>query len=277
MKPTGIDNVGNTCYLNSALQVLFFSPQLTNIILFFKDRFDNGKDSVAKSYITVVEQLYSGKKPQVADLMHNFLKEYKYFENMRMQHDSHETTMCILDSLFESLKGNKDANFISTIFDSVFENVVRCKDCGHKVVNKETARNICINRNAESVQDGVNATFNEEKMDDYKCDMCSEKDCYRKKSHSKHSYIVIITINMYDNYGRKAKTTMNIDNTIEINDKKYNLYASVCHHGSANNGHYTASVKSDDIWYIIDDETVYEVKDSKNLHLKNAYTLFYKA
>lgn len=276
MKPTGIDNVGNTCYLNSALQVLFFSPQLTNIIMFFKDRFDNGKDCVTKSYISIVEQLYSGKKPQVADLMHNFLKEYKYFENMRMQHDSHETTMCILDSLYESLKGSKD-NFISTIFDSVFENVVRCKDCSHKVVNKETARNICINSNAESVQEGVNATFNEEKMDDYKCDMCSEKDCYKKKTHSKHSYIVIITINMYDNHGRKAKTTMNIDNTIEINDKKYTLYASVCHHGSANNGHYTASVKSDDIWYIIDDETVYEVKDTKNLHLKNAYTLFYKA
>lgn len=274
MKPTGIDNVGNTCYLNSALQVLFFSPQLTNIIMFFKDRFDNGKDSVAKSYITVVEQLYSGKKPQVADLMHNFLKEYKYFENMRMQHDSHETTMCILDSLYESLKG-KD-NFISTIFDSVFENIVQCKDCGHKVVNKETARNICINSNAETVQEGIDATFTEEKMDDYKCDMCSEKDCYRKKIHSKHSYIVMITINMYDNYGRKSKTTMNIDNTIVINDKKYTLYASVCHHGSADNGHYTASVKSDNIWYIIDDETVYEVKDQQNLHLKNAYTLFYK-
>ena len=274
MKPTGIDNVGNTCYLNSALQVLFFSPQLTNIIMFFKDRFDNGKDCVTKSYISIVEQLYSGKKPQVADLMHNFLKEYKYFENMRMQHDSHETTMCILDSLYESLKGSKD-NFISTIFDSVFENVVRCKDCGHKVVNKETARNICINSNAETVQEGIDATFAEEKMDDYKCDMCSEKDCYRKKTHTKHSYIVIITINMYDNYGRKAKTTMNIDNSIEINDKKYTLYASVCHHGSADNGHYTASVKSDNNWYIIDDETVYEVKD-QNLHLRNAYTLFYK-
>lgn len=275
MKPTGIDNVGNTCYLNSALQVLFFSPQLTNIIMFFKDRFDNGKDCVTKSYISIVEQLYSGKRPQVADLMHNFLKEYKYFENMRMQHDSHETTMCILDSLYESLKGSKD-NFISTIFDSVFQNVVRCKDCGHKVINKETARNICINSNAESVQEGIDATFTEEKMDDYKCDMCSEKDCYRKKTHSKHSYIVIITINMYDNYGRKAKTTMNIDNSIEINDKKYSLYASVCHHGSADNGHYTASVKSDNIWYIIDDETVYEVKDQQNLHLRNAYTLFYK-
>lgn len=276
MKPTGIDNVGNTCYLNSALQVLFFSPQLTNIILFFKDRFDNGKDSVAKSYITIVEQLYSGKKPQVADLIHNFLKEFKYFENMRMQHDSHETTMCILDSLYESLKGNKDDNFISTIFDSVFENVVQCKDCRHKVVNKETARNICINSNAVTVQEGIDATFTEEKMDDYKCDMCSEKDCYRKKTHSKHSYIVIITINMYDNYGRKAKTTMNIDNTIKINDKKYTLYASVCHHGRADNGHYTASVKSDNIWYIIDDETVHEVKEQQNLHLKNAYTLFYK-
>jgi ubiquitin C-terminal hydrolase len=243
--------------------------------MFFKDRFDNGKDSVAKSYISVVEELHSGKKPQVAELMHNFIKEFKYFENMRMQHDSHETTMCILDSLYESLKGNK-ANFISTIFDSVFENVVQCKDCGHKVVNKETARNICINSNAESIQEGVNATFNEEKMDDYKCDMCSEKDCYRKKTHYRHSYIVMITINMYDNHGRKAKTTMNMDNIIEINGKKYTMYASVCHHGSADNGHYTASVKSDNIWYIIDDETVYEVKDQQNLHLKNAYTLFYK-
>lgn len=272
MKPTGIDNVGNTCYLNSALQVLFFSPQLTNVIMFFKDRFHSDNECVTRAYVDIVGDLYSEITPQVANLMSSFLKEYKYFQNMRMQHDSQETVMCILDSLSETVK--KEYDFISVIFDSKFENVIQCRNCNHKVSSNETARNICIKSSAECVQEGIDETFAEEKMDDYKCDLCAEKACYRKRLGHKPSYIVMVVINMYDNYGQKVKTTMNIDEQIRVNNRMYNLYACICHHGRADNGHYTASVKSENVWYVIDDETVHVAKDK--LHLRNAYTLFYK-
>lgn len=276
MIPTGIYNVGNTCYLNCALQVLFFTPQLTNIILFFKDNFvDDTDNNVASSFIEIIHNLYKCKRPKVNSLMEHFLIEFKYFQNMKKQHDSHETIMCILDSISDSMK--KENKFIEDIFDTVVVNRIQCKGCDHEVVNDETIRNLCISSTCESVQDGISNFFKEEKMDDYKCDVCKETCCYQQRTHKKHGYISMININMYDNYGEKVKCIMSIDQEIFISGKRYDLYACVCHHGSANNGHYTASVKSDNEWYIIDDESVHKVEaNKKNLCLKNAYTLFYK-
>ena len=80
---------------------------------------------------------------------------------------------------------------------------------------------------------------------------------------------------MYDIYGRKKRHNIDIDDKIEIDGKEYGLYATLCHHGSSNFGHYTANCISRGVRYFIDDETVTETESEKKFKY-NAYTLLYR-
>lgn len=58
-------------------------------------------------------------------------------------------------------------------------------------------------------------------------------------------------------------------------ERSYKLFGVVEHHGKVlSSGHYTASVKRDDIWYHVDDTTITTTSLSAVLR-KQAYLLFY--
>jgi ubiquitin C-terminal hydrolase len=60
---------------------------------------------------------------------------------------------------------------------------------------------------------------------------------------------------------------------------EYSLYASCCHTGSLNSGHYFAIINYNDNWYKIDDNNVYLLNDILSVYKllnKYSYILFYK-
>ncbi|KAI4883540.1 hypothetical protein NFI96_032196 [Prochilodus magdalenae] len=104
---TGIKNIGNSCYMNAALQALSNCPPLTQ---FFLDcsglvRTDK-KPALCKSYQKLISELWHKKRPSYVvptSLFHGIKLVNPMFRGYAQQ-DTQEFLRCLMDQLHEELK-----------------------------------------------------------------------------------------------------------------------------------------------------------------------------
>lgn len=281
--PVGIKNVGFTCYMNSCIQVLYHTPHLTKIFNFLKHEINNKGSSFMISYLNVIQGLdpTTGTKSLKLDILSVFMKQfitqYPYFESIQKQHDAHETLLCIIDKLHDDYKEVQTINHVSKIFDINIDETIHCKKCTHKATNHQCIRNINLYNFDNDIQSSINCLFKcSEYLDEYKCDHCSEKNTTLKVTTLKNTgQVLIVNLNLYDVYGKKLNTQVNVNDSVKVNNSLYTLYATINHFGQSNNGHYLCFVKQNEKWFGIDDNRIAEVHNA-DICKKHAYTLLYK-
>ncbi|XP_010613874.1 ubiquitin carboxyl-terminal hydrolase 4 isoform X2 [Fukomys damarensis] len=116
----GLGNLGNTCFMNSALQCLSNTAPLTDY--FLKDEYeaeinrDNPlgmKGEIAEAYAELIKQMWSGRDTQVAPRMFKtqvgrFAPQFSGYQ----QQDSQELLAFILDGLHEDLNRVKKKPYL---------------------------------------------------------------------------------------------------------------------------------------------------------------------
>ena len=134
--------------------------------------------------------------------------------------------------------------------------------------------------------------LNTNKDDKWKCDKCEhELESEKIIKYWKLPPVLVICLKRfgYDkrtNSMRKINTLIDIPTEVDLTDyvisnttNNYKLSAVSCHSGNIRSGHYYSLVnvnKNDDKWEVIDDINIQSIsKQTFNIHLNNAYLLFY--
>lgn len=273
----GLNNIGNTCYLNSGLQMIIHNKDLCNLILnntrdnktmveisnFINEYHNNSNNSVTPSCI---KDFVSAKN--------NIFKGYS-------QQDSSEFIMYMLDAINEELKKYNDN--IDKLYEHKLSISIKCK------------LNICLNisiheeRNNFMIFDikkeftDLNDCYNEYKSrfkfeNDclYHCDKCNRDTIASKRNKvifwPKH---LIIILKRFQQNGMKLSKN---DNEIDIpffwkND--YKLKGIIFHSGSLHGGHYVYIGNYNNKWYLFDDNDVSEINDDILNRFKNYGYIYY--
>ena len=271
-KITGLQNMGNTCFINSALQLLFNCPILVYVI----------NESNNETLIKYKQTFYDYFKDTTNTLGPLILyKRYQKLNNNYFgitQEDAHEYLTFIIDDIDEL---GKDID-IKNLFEITLISKVNCDECNNssKVTISEKILSLSID-NCNTLDDCFQKLYNKEVLDNdnkWFCDKCNKKVISNKQIYIDHisNYFIICLNRFIFNNNNITKNNNNIifPNIIFTN---YELRGIIYHMGSINGGHYICSITRDgNNWFLIDDtniiDTTYEKLEKLN---NNAYILLY--
>ncbi|XP_073302575.1 uncharacterized protein [Primulina huaijiensis] len=212
--PLGLRNLGNSCYLNSVLQCLTYTPPLANFCLRFlhssicdlvaaKEKKGECPFCILEKRIT--RSLSSDAASDAPLKINSCLRIYAEHFRPGRQEDAHEFLRYVIDAchntclrlkkLQQQQKTRNDANGVNTggggetvvkeIFGGAFQSQVKCLSCGAESNKVDEIMDLSLDiLHSGSLKDALQKFFQPEILDGsnkYKCDICMELVTARKQ------------------------------------------------------------------------------------------------
>ncbi|XP_042232940.1 ubiquitin carboxyl-terminal hydrolase 15-like [Homarus americanus] len=305
MLPSGLKNIGNTCYINSVLQCLFNVYDFSYHFIYMGYKQDlNRENKLNAEVVDVIAQIFQA--------LHNKTPTDTYLRKFKDvlckcdeqfvgsgQQDAHDLLTVVLTCLHEALTTVQDPandssiSIVSDIFHGLQESTIVCPKTGSVISRtRETFNSISLPVDMLkdwSLEELIKKHFEDQRIE-WECVDCGTlHPCNHTTILVTLPIILIIHLSKYTKRsvrGQKNLVHYPVEglrikrrpthDTVRI--ANYNL-VGVCHHrGTANAGHYFALCKKwdDNNWYLYDDSYVSQLR-SQHHAPDTAHILFYKA
>lgn len=239
----GLNNLGNTCYLNSVMQVLMNTPIFTkhmNEELVLKEK-SHKCDKIGPNQVCFTcESLKICQALRTREISPNTLVSNLKYINKRFsgnkQQDAHEFYLLLLNKLDSKIKNH---------FSGFLKSNVKCRK-NHISTTNEEFLNISLDiHQIGNLENAIKRYFNESApIKNYLCFQCNARvDITKKYEWSKMPNYLVFHLNRFDRFANKITAHIDFDMTIKIADQEYILYGIVEHLGSSIDfGHYVSYV-----------------------------------
>ncbi|CAN8072192.1 unnamed protein product [Agarophyton chilense] len=306
----GFANLGNTCFLNAALQCLLHTPLTT--LLLSATHHDNFTPHTTRfcvfcSLRTLARQLHSTPTPRVvapSAFANNARLVCAAFRHGR-QEDAHEFVRALLDGMTRAqvfgcafgraggaaVAWQREMNAdVHRLFGGVLQSCVHCTECDHKSITTEPFLDLSLEisrvSSVERALDRFCALETLKGDNRYRCEGCrSLVDAHKRFSVRRAPNVLTLHLKRFDRT-RKDSRFISFPETLDLAPymygrprdatAKYRLSALLIHQGTSRQfGHYFAFVRSANGSWCLKDDSTSKAADLSTVMRQKAYLLFY--
>ncbi|KAI4323142.1 hypothetical protein L6164_022772 [Bauhinia variegata] len=311
--PLGLKNLGNSCYLNSVLQCLTYTPPLANFCL--RNQHSSLCDSASEDRKRecpfcilekrIVRSLRVDLTLDAPLRIQSCLRIFAEHFRSGRQEDAHEFLRYVIDACHNTClrlkklrrKGCDGASgsgntVVKEIFGGALQSQVKCLSCGNESNKVDEIMDISLDvLHSHSLKDALQKFFQPEVLDGnnkYKCDNCKKLIAAKKQmSILQAPNVLVIQLKRFEGiFGGKIDKSIAFEEVLVLSSfmckasqdplPEYKLFGTIVHSGySPESGHYYAYVKDPmNRWYCCNDSSV-SLATVQEVLSEKVYILFF--